>query len=183
VTRRSLTTVMALTAVLAAVLGVLAAPALAAPPIRVVAGPTLVSTRLGDELTVTTRVTNTGSASTGSLLAHLNIASVDRRAYVDPEDWSSERSQELTLSSGESRTLSWDIQAVNSGSFAAYVVVLPTASTRAGSPELVVSPMIRLEVATRSTLDAGGALYVVGIVPLVLGVTALAVRWRMRRQR
>jgi uncharacterized membrane protein len=183
-TRRSLTTVIALTAVLVGVLGALAAPALAAPPpIRVVAGPTLVSTRLGDELTVTTRVTNRGSASSGSLLAHLNIASVDRRAYVDPEDWSSERSQELTLSSGESRTLSWDIQAVNSGSFAAYVVVLPTASTRASSQELVVSPMIRLEVATRSTLDAGGALYVVAIVPLVLGVTALAARWRLRRQR
>jgi len=161
----------------------LAAPAEAAPPhVKVVTHRDRVSTTLGDEFVIQTRLINTSGTSTGRLVVHLNIASIDGRAYVDPEDWSSERSQELSLRAGENRTLSWDIQAVNSGSFAAYVVVLPAGGAEEPSGALVASPMIKVEVADRSTLNASGALQVCITVPLLLGGLALAAHLRNRRR-
>lgn len=142
--------------------------------------PNRVSTVLGERLTVTTELTNTSTSDSGALLAHLNVASIEGSVYVDPEDWSPDRSQELSLQPGESRTLSWEIQAVNSGSFAAYVVVLPYGKAVVGQEDLVVSPLVRLEVARRSTLTAGGALPVVLAIPLLLGLTAAGARLRAR---
>jgi uncharacterized membrane protein len=160
-----------------------AAPAEAAPPhVTVVARPDRVSTTLGDEFVIRTQLTNTSGADTGQLLVHLNVASLDGRAYVDPEDWSSERSQDISLKPGENRTLSWDIQAVNSGSFAAYVVVLPAGGADEPAGALVVSPMIKIEVADRSTLNAAGALQVGVVVPVLLGGLALAAHLRHRRR-
>jgi hypothetical protein len=60
--------------------------------------------------------------------------------YVDPEDWAADRSQELELQPGESRRLSWEVQAINSGRFAAYVVVPPLGSTSSAAEQLMVSP-------------------------------------------
>ena len=79
------------------------------------------------------------------LLAHLNVASIHGSVYVDPEDWAAHRSQEVELQPGEARRLSWEVQAVNSGSFAAYVVVLPFGSTTAAAENLVVTPLATLE--------------------------------------
>ena len=80
-----------------------------------------------------------GTAPTGEILAHLNVASIEGSVYVDPEDWSSDRSQQLSLKPGESRKLSWEIQAVNSGLFAAYVVVVPFGNTVNGNEDLTTS--------------------------------------------
>jgi hypothetical protein len=102
--------------------------------------------------------------------------------YVDPEDWSPSRSQQLSLKPGESRKLTWEIQAVNAGHFAAYVVVVPYGSKVAGNEDLVTSPLVNVDVASRSTLTAGGALPVVVIVPLLLGLAAAGVFFRARRR-
>ena len=119
---------------------------------------------------ITTEITNT-SARTSEILAHLNVASIEGSVYVDPEDWSPGRSQQLSLQPGESRKLSWEIQAVNAGHFAAYVVVVPFSKV-AGNEALMISPLVNVDVASRSTLTAGGALPVVVMVPLVLGLAA-----------
>jgi hypothetical protein len=103
--------------------------------------------------------------------------------YVDPEDWSADRSQELQLQPRERRSLSWELQAVNSGSFAAYVVVLPFGDKTAAAENLAVSPLVKLEVAPRSTLNAGGTLPVVLLVPVLLGLLAAAARIRLSRRR
>lgn len=154
-----------------------------AAPITVDIGtdPSLVSANLGDRFTITTTLTNTGAASTGDVLAHLNVANTDGTAYVDPEDWSADRSQELALEPGETRTLSWSVQAVNQGRFVAYVVVLPRAGTPSGPDQGVVSPLVRLEVAARLTLTAATVLPVVLGMPLVLGLGAAALWIRARR--
>jgi hypothetical protein len=144
--------------------------------------PTQVSTVLGGRFTIETEVTNTGTAATGPLLAHLNVASIEGSVYVDPEDWSADRSQQLELKSGEARRLVWEVQAVNAGTFAAYVVVLPFGNTAAAAENLVVSPLVKLEVAPRSTLNAGGTLPVVLLVPVLLGIIAAAARLRLRRR-
>jgi hypothetical protein len=105
-----------------------AAPALAAPDATVVEvgfDRTEVTTMVGSRFTVHSRITNPGRA-TDRLFAHLNVASLDRQVYVDPEDWSSDRTQEVApLPPAGSATLSWEVQAVNAGSFDLYVVLLP----------------------------------------------------------
>jgi hypothetical protein len=172
-----------LTAVLIILLMITTAPAGAAPvTVSVAPDQSNVSTVLGGRFILNTEVTNTGSAPTGAILAHLNVASVQGDVYVDPEDWSPARSQEISLQPGESRTLSWDIQAVNSGTFAAYVVVLPFGEEVAGSEDLAVSPLVKLDVATRSTVNAGVALPLVILIPLALGVIAALTLIRARRR-
>jgi hypothetical protein len=173
---------LALAGLLVGILSGLSVPAMAKPlTVDIVVEPTHIQTALGEEFSIETKIRNTGSANSGPLLAHLNVASLDNSVYVDPEDWSSERSQDLSLQPGESRTLTWELQAVNSGHLAAYVVVLPATKTAAGQEDLVVTPLVRLDVAPRSTLTGGGALPVVLGVPLLLGLMAAAARYRSRR--
>ena len=172
---------------IALVIGVLTwlpTPALAAAPpsLKVVAEPAHVETVLGDRFMITTEITNTGAAPSGEILAHLNVASIEGGVYVDPEDWSPNRSQQLSLQPGESRKLAWEIQAVNAGHFAAYVAVVPFGDKVAGNEPLMISPLVDVAVASKSTLTAGGALPVVVIVPLLLGLAAAGVFYRARRR-
>jgi hypothetical protein len=96
--------------------------------------------------------------------------------YVDLEDWTAAPTQSLPpLGPGESAEPSWDVQVVNPGVFNLYTVVLPE-----GSASLSVSPPIRVEVAGRRTLSAGGALPIALIVPILLGIAIYAVRRRLR---
>jgi len=155
-------------------------PAAAAPAVEVSVKPAQAAAVLGDRLTISTRITNPRNVVTGPLLAHLNIASLQEGVYVDPEDWSSERSQYLSIQPGSEQTLSWEIQAVSAGRFAVYVVVLSSGTTAAGADGPAVSPMVKLDVAPRATLTAGGALPVVLVVPILLGAIALALRVRIR---
>jgi hypothetical protein len=143
-----------------------------------------VGTVIGDTFTIHTRVSNTGASATDPLLAHLNVVSLTSDVYVDPEDWSSSRTQELTsLAPGASTQLSWEIQAVNAGSFDVYVVVLPDGTASAGSGPLVVSPPVHAEVAARRTLNAEGSLPIVVAVPVLLGLVTATIRLRLRRAR
>jgi hypothetical protein len=162
----------------------LAAPALATGPVsvQVTAEPAQVETVLGGRFMITTEITNTGAAPSGEILAHLNVASIEGSVYVDPEDWSSDRSQELSLQPGESQTLSWELQAVNVGHFAAYIAVVPFGSNVAGDEDLMISPLVNVTVATRSTLTAQGALPIVISIPFVLGLAAAGVFFGARRR-
>jgi hypothetical protein len=162
----------------------LAAPALAAEPlsVQVTTEPAQVETVLGGRFMITTEVTNTGTAPSGEILAHLNVASIEGSVYVDPEDWSADRSQELSLQPGESQKLSWDLQAVNAGHFAAYVVVAPFGSNVAGNEDLMISPLVNVTVASRSTLTAQGALPIIISIPLLLGLAAAGVFFGARRR-
>jgi hypothetical protein len=176
--------VLIMIALLAGILSGLPTSALADPlNVHVLADPPAISTVLGDHFEITTEIKNTGSAPTGEIMAHLNVASIEGDVYVDPEDWSSERSQQLSLKAGESRKLSWEIQAVNSGRFAAYVVVVPFGGSVAGNEDLKISPLVKVDVAQRTTLTAGGALPVVITIPLLIGLAGAAALLRIRRRR
>jgi hypothetical protein len=165
--------------------GLAASPAAAAPDamdaVEVTFDRNRVSTVLGGRFTLQTRIVNSGGAPTDAILAHLNVASLTSDVYVDPEDWSAERSKEVApLRPGASTSVSWDIQAVNAGSFDVYVVLLPNGASTAGMGPLVVSPPVHLAVAGRRTLSPGGAMPVVIVVPLLLGLVAALARFRAR---
>ena len=160
-----------------AVLVALAALAAAAPAdaaVTVSVDRSRIATGLGDGFHFASTVTNTGRAPVSGLVAHLNVVSETRDVYVDPEDWSSQRVHHLpALRPGQSVRTTWHGEAVNGGTFALYVVVLP----RAGP--LTVSPAVRMRVTEHRTLNAGGVLPLVVGIPLAL--TLLAVGLRLHR--
>jgi len=167
----------------------LAGPAAAGPPVRspdveVALGQDRTPAVLGDRLTIRARVVNAGAEPTGRLVAHLNVAALDSGVYVDLEDWTASPTQELApLPPGGGTSATWQIQAVNSGRFDVYVVVLPGGAASAGQGPLAVSPPQLVEVAGRRTLSPGGALPVAVAVPVLLGLVVVAGRLRLRRGR
>jgi hypothetical protein len=162
------------------------APAQTAPPtskVEVTFDQSEVTTVVGDRFTLRSPITNPGATPTDRLIAHLNVASLRSDVYVDPEDWSSSRSRQLApLPPGGTREVSWEIQAVNAGSFDVYVVLLPAGATSAGSGPLVVSPPVHVSVAGRQTLTAGGVLPVVIAVPALIALVGATARRRARRR-
>jgi len=140
---------------------------------------TRVSTSLGRDFSFTTTVTNRDTATTGTLVAHLNVLSLKPGVYVDPEDWSEDRTRYLEpIAPGGSRTVRWRVKPVNGGSLAAYVTVVSQSGT--GTP--VTGPALRFDVASQKTLNAGGILPIALGVPGGIALLALAVRVQRRRR-
>jgi hypothetical protein len=136
---------------------------------------TRISTQLGQHFTFTTTIRNDTAQTEDDLVAHLNVLSSDPGTYVDPEDWSSNRTRYLpALAPEEAREVAWTVTAVNSGSITIYVAVLP----RHGAGHVAVSSPLRVEIAKRRTLNSGGVLPLALGIPALLGLTALGVRAR-----
>jgi hypothetical protein len=122
----------------------------------------------GQTLTLESQVS---SAPAGSI-AHLNVTSLDG-VYVDLEDWTKDVTQPVPA--GSEAQLDWEVQAVNSGHFALYVVLIPK------NGPLIVGPPVNVTIASRQTLDTGGALSTALAVPTFLGLAALGTRLRRLR--
>jgi hypothetical protein len=140
-----------------------------------------VSARLGESFGLRSTVTNSSPRPREDLVAHLNIVSLKKGVYVDPEDWSSERTQYLgALEPHESIDLSWNVEAVNGGEFAIYVVVVPGRNERAPAARLAASPAVDVRIEEHKTLNSGGVLPLALGIPALLGLLALGVRIRRR---
>jgi hypothetical protein len=138
-----------------------------------------VSTSLGRSFSFATTVANHGTSPTGTLVAHLNVLSLKPGVYVDPEDWSSNRTQYLdSIPPGGSKTVRWRVKAVNGGSLAAYVTVVPQSG--AGTP--ATTHALRFDVASRTTLNSGGILPIALGIPAGIALLALGVRVQRRRR-
>lgn len=165
----------------------LVSPAASASEGRVSAGSVLrisismerFSARLGNSFGFQTTITNTGTRTIPGVVEHLNIASLEPGVYVDPEDWSTDRTRYPgSLRPGQSLSTSWQVKPVNAGHFAVYVGAFPT---REGSAEPAASPILRVQVAEHRTLNPGGVLPLAVGIPVLLGVVALTLRRRRRR--
>lgn len=167
-------------ALVAVVVAMLLAPATAAQDgnIAVTVTPERIATELGGKFAFTSTITNNGATDAQGLIAHLNVLSLRNGIYVDPEDWSTNRTRYLDpLPPGGSTTIRWGMQAVNDGDFGIYVAVLP----ESGAPiPPTTGPTIHLDVAERKTLNAGGIVPLVLGIPAALGLLALGVRIRRR---
>ena len=82
---------------------------------------------------------------------------------------------------GQSVDVAWNVQAVNSGWFDIYVVLLPHGASSLGSDPLVVSDAVLAKVSGKQTANPGGALPAVIGIPVVIGAAALWSRYRSRR--
>ena len=144
-------------------------------PVEVSLSRAEVSTQLGESFGFRSRVTNSGAQPISGLVAHLNVVGLDADIYVDPEDWSEDRTRFLpTLGPGETTSVGWAVKAVTGGRAAIYVVVLP------GRSEPAVSPAIDVQITETKDLNSGGVLPLALGVPAFLGAVALLVRRRRR---
>jgi len=167
-----------LAALVAAVL--VAGPAEGAmPDLSVEVDRTTISTTLGSDFSFRSTITNRGSSPTGRLVAHLNVLSLRPGVYVDPEDWSENRTRYLApIPAGGSTTVPWSVTAVSPGSLGVYVAVFPASG--AGHP--VTGPTLRADIAERKTIDSGDVVPVAIGVPALLGVLAVGIRISRRRR-
>ncbi len=135
------------------------------------------SSSLGNRFTFVSTLDNLTDQVRPGTIAYLNVVSMRSDVYVDPEDWSSHRTRFLgDVQPGATTRLTWNVQAVNSGSFVVFVVV--TSAT--GSDEVVTSPALRVMIADQRRLNPTGILPVVVAVPAVV---ALGLVWSWRRRR
>jgi hypothetical protein len=163
---RSLRTFTAGAFVFAAAIAVAAAPASAGPSITFDRSDVAVA--VGDRFTLTSMAA--GADVSTPQIAHLNVVSLSPEVYVDPEDWSGQRSQPMAA------TLTWNLQAVNAGRFDVYVVIVPVT----GTGPLAVSSPVHVTVTARRAISAGGALPVAITVPLLVAGALLLNRRRYR---
>jgi hypothetical protein len=141
------------------------------------------STLTGNEFTFTSEITNEGSEKTTPLIANLDFVAIDGTTYVDPEDWSGQRTVSVApISAGESVTLTWGVKTVLEGDVAAYVAVLPALPELADESPLAVSTALRMHVEEDRKLNPGGVLPTVMAVPLllVMGFAGIRVVRRLR---
>ncbi len=150
------------------------------PRLSVTVDRTEISTQLGRTFVFRSTIRNDGSASVSGLIANLNVVSLRNGVYVDPEDWSSQRTHYLDpLAASASTTITWDVHAVNGGVLGLVVTVLGENGV-ALTP--ATSPLARLTVAEKKTLNAGGILPLVLAIPALIGLLTLGVGLRRRRQ-
>jgi hypothetical protein len=108
---------------------------------------------------------------------------MDGNTYVDPEDWSPQRTQYVDpIEPGATVTQTWDVNPVLEGQIAAYIVVIAD-STGADIQPLGVSPVVHLDVGAQKSLNPGGVAPVAVAVPGTLAVLLVAARLTRRRQR
>jgi hypothetical protein len=161
-------------------LAVVAAAESSSVPVSVRVDKTEIASGLGDPFSFKTTITNTGSSQTVPLVAHLNILTLRPGVYVDPEDWSGQRTVFLDpIAPRRSITVNWSLKAVGSGTLAAYVAVLP--QDRPAAPP-VMSPTVRVGVEDRRLINAGGILPLALGVPAAIGLLAGGVRFVRRRR-
>lgn len=108
-------------------------------------------------------VRNAGDQAFSGLVAHLSILTSDPDVYVDPEDWSSRRTQFIDdLAAGEETQLRWEVRAVTAGPLLLYVGV-----SQPATDEVAASGLLRMTVGGQREVNAAN------VLPLVLGMPAV----------
>ena len=171
---------LAITAALSSAIPTIPADA-ATTTIRVTIDHRSVSTKVGEKFGFDTVISNDTDHPVPDLVAHLNIASTEPGTYVDPEDWSQNRTQYLLqIPAHETIRAHWDVRVVNDGTFAVYVAVTPRHGDAAG---VVASDAVRLSASAVTPINPSGVLPVVIGTPLLVGGFLLGIRFTQRRKR
>ena len=140
------------------------------------------STLTGDVFTFTSKITNEGSTKTPPLIANLVFVSLDGDTYVDPEDWSPQRTVNVAPIDGNSSvTLTWTVKTVLHGDVAVYVTILPAPPELSPESTLAISPAIQMHVEEDRKLNPGGVLPTVLAVPALLAAGFVGLRVARRR--
>jgi hypothetical protein len=170
-------------ALLAALAGLIvtAAPASAdvagSGPVQISQQTTTAHVGIGQRFAFTTTIRNDGDRPLSGLVAHLDIVGLDPDVYVDPEDWSTQRTQYPSAVPPHATTrLSWSVHAVTTGRLVLYVSLVS-----ATGQAVAAGPALHAEVGAQQRLDPNGVLPVAVGVPVLLLALLAAARLRRRR--
>ena len=140
--------------------------------------------KTGDRILYTTVVTNNGPVESRSLVVAMNIINLNAAGdIVDPEDWSPQRTQYIdSIPAGQSKTLSWRVNAILDGNYLVYMVLVPEPQGKEATSSPVASSGLHLTVTPFTKLNPGGVLpYAVGGPVVLLGGMVLLYRARRRK--
>jgi ABC-2 type transport system permease protein len=139
--------------------------------------------KAGDKVEYTTVVTNNSAEDSPPLILAMNIINLDSSGdVVDPEDWSPQRTQYTSaLAPGEALTTSWRVNAILSGDYMVYMVVIPEPGMTEATSWPVTSPGIHLTVASNPQINPGGVLPLIIIIPVVVASGIIFILWWRRR--
>jgi hypothetical protein len=180
--RLSLAALLAIALTAAGLAGTAATAAPSSSSVSVSLSRTSTSVKIGNSFGFTSTIANRGTSTISGLVAHLNVLSFTHGVYVDPEDWSSNRTRYLEpLPPGQSTTVDWSVKAVNGGEFGIYVTALGTPAAATTPTEPTVSPALVAHVAEQRNVNPQGVLPLALGVPAVLAAAMAALRLRMRR--
>lgn len=137
--------------------------------------------KTGDTIEFQTEVGRLTDGS-GPLVLAMNIVNLDDGDPVDPEDWSPVRTQRIEqLEKGQTTTLGWKINAILSGDYIVYIVVLPTPADADATALPVASTGVHLTIDEYVRINPGGVLPLA--IGMPLGLTALMLVIGRRRRR
>ena len=132
----------------------------------------------GEQFRFESTLRNSGDSQSG-LIAHLNILGADPDIYVDPEDWSTQRTQFLDeLPAGDSTRLSWTVRAIDSGELIMYVAV-----SSPGADTVAVSGPLHVTITGRRVVNPGNVVPLVMATPVAVLVLLGLTLVRRRRHR
>lgn len=138
----------------------------------------------GDSLLFKTTMTNRGANVARPLTLAMNIINLDAKGdIVDPEDWSPQRTQYIEqLAPGESKELTWRMNAIMDGDYMLYMVAIPRPGRPEDSSLPATSTGIHLTISPRVKLNPKGILFYVIGTPVVLAAGMVILSRRRRRQ-
>lgn len=140
------------------------------------------STQLGETFQFSSTITNNSDRASGTLIANLDFVAQDRSTYVDPEDWSPDRTIEVGSIAAHSTAIrAWTVKSVVKGDVGAYVIVLPKSPELAASGSPAASPVIHIHVQERRPINPGGILPVALAVPAAVALAFVGLRAARRR--
>lgn len=121
--------------------------------------------KASDSIFFDTVVTNTTAEASPMILVAMNIINLEQAGEaIDPEDWSSERTQSIdSLAAGQSVTLSWKVNAILDGDVMIYMVAIPQPEGKHVISHPIASPGIHLTVTPFTKLSP------MGVLPVALG--------------
>lgn len=178
---KSIVNTTASVAVIMLMLGGLAAPVLAQGPdetLSVEISQDSASMVAGEWIEFSTVLHNSSNETTPPLVAHLNVAAIEPGPYVDPEDWSPDRTRYVAaIQPGGSVELRWRVHALMEGEFGVFVTVIsPEHSFRS-----VASMPLRIHAEPDQVLPMNNVvpvITIVPIIPLILVLVSLGSSWR-----
>lgn len=121
--------------------------------------------KASDSIFFDTVVTNTSAEPSPMILVAMNIINLEQDGEaIDPEDWSSERTQSIdSLAAGQSVTLSWKVNAILDGEVMIYMVAIPQPEGKHVISHPIASPGIHLTVTPFTKLSP------IGVLPVAMG--------------
>ena len=126
----------------------------------------------GDWVSFHAILNNNTETTPENLVAHLNIAALIKGQYVDPEDWSTKRTQYLSaIQPGQTVKIPWKVHALIEGKFAVFVTLI---SDNPSFTNIVSQPLL-IQVTPDKILPLNEVIPIIVLIPFLSLMLLIAI--------